>query len=780
MITQTHRLDVVPGGITTVVHVKQYQTDESLVFELFSRFGDFEISANFTECTVRGTKSDGNGYSANATCDPSNNSVTVQLTEQMTAVAGRQPYEITVTDSTGRMITTTFILDVHRAALDADTVESESVIKEVQTIVEEYIEENPGLFVVDPTLTQSGEAADAKVTGDEIADLKSALKYPFNTSLADGYWSADGTASYQSSGGKEKRTTIMPVANLGALRISVNLSTSHNNWCSCLFWDSENVAISRPAYTPTNTSNYTCSFAIPTNAEYASISFRTFDDGNLTYDIWGIEKPENIFLKNITLNEYDGYIGWDGAVNAPDATRLEKYSQKISVFNVSKIFVGLTQDRSENANAPWLAVITYDKRGNFIAQNFISVVTGALSVQSVYEIDENIGYVVITYRSYGKYTPVLFVEYDCSKVQPTNDSINTVKMKPCYDHLFVNYTGENIVIPHESLYHVRVSRALGFDFIEANIAKTSDDVFLVNHLSSGKFGGYFHHVDGTTDISDISVDSVTWNWVVSNVRYNSTIEKYRTRPCRLEEFLGECKQQGLTPFATAKDADAIEILDGYMGKDNYIAYGASRTDCPDATIYHWVTKATKAEIVEYCESIGRPFIYGMSNPNAFTDSDLKDIIDTLHSLGYQIGVSYRDSNWYKLEHLGIDYNGTQYRINRIENGNVCNLRSLFGFNDYVFSNAIENNGVLTFNQAGTIKPGVDNIIVDVGGFDLEIVFNGTITIPKIGEHSSASYNSDGTEPVFLAVPVINDSLIPIISVASGTVIYDMQFKASIC
>ena len=175
MISQTHRLDVVPGGITTVVHVKQYQTDESLVFELFSRFGEFEISSEYTECTVRGTKSDGNGYSANADCDPSDNSVTVQLTEQMTAVAGLQPYEITVTDSSGRMITTTFFLNVHRAALDADTVVSESVIKEVQTIVEDYIEDNPGLFVVDPTLTQSGEAADAKVTGDEIADLKNTL-----------------------------------------------------------------------------------------------------------------------------------------------------------------------------------------------------------------------------------------------------------------------------------------------------------------------------------------------------------------------------------------------------------------------------------------------------------------------------------------------------------------------------------------------------------------------------------------------------------------------------
>lgn len=175
MITQTHRLDVVPGGITTVVHVKQYQTDESLVFELFSRFGDFEISAAFTECTVRGTKSDGNGYSANATCDPSNNSVTVQLTEQMTAVAGRQPYEITVTDSTGRMITTTFILDVHRAALDAGTVESESVIKEVGTAVTEYLDSGAADDIIDATVEEwmdNHPEASTTVENNSITEIK--------------------------------------------------------------------------------------------------------------------------------------------------------------------------------------------------------------------------------------------------------------------------------------------------------------------------------------------------------------------------------------------------------------------------------------------------------------------------------------------------------------------------------------------------------------------------------------------------------------------------------
>lgn len=139
MINQTHKLDVIPGGNVTVVHVKQYQTDERLIFKLYSRFGSFTISAAYTSCTVRGTKSDGNGYSATATCDTSTKQVSVELTEQMTAVAGRQPFEITITDSSGKMITATFILDVQRAALDGDTITSDSMVREITQATQAYL-----------------------------------------------------------------------------------------------------------------------------------------------------------------------------------------------------------------------------------------------------------------------------------------------------------------------------------------------------------------------------------------------------------------------------------------------------------------------------------------------------------------------------------------------------------------------------------------------------------------------------------------------------------------
>lgn len=173
MIDQRHKLDVVPGGAVTVVHVKQYQTDATIVFELYSRLSGLTLPTSGVTATVRGTKADGAGYSATAAYSASISTVTVDLDEQMTAVAGRHPFELTLTDTNGRMITATYWLDVQRAALDADTVESESVIREVETVVQDYLEDHPGLFVVDDTLTQTGQAADAKVTGDELTDLKS-------------------------------------------------------------------------------------------------------------------------------------------------------------------------------------------------------------------------------------------------------------------------------------------------------------------------------------------------------------------------------------------------------------------------------------------------------------------------------------------------------------------------------------------------------------------------------------------------------------------------------
>lgn len=122
-------LDVSAGAVPAVIHLKQYQTDAQLVFRLYTTVGTLSIG-NVSDCSIRGTKSDGNGFSASATYSSANNTVTFRVTSQMTAVYGKQPFELTLTDSTGKMITATFYLDIKRAALDGATV-SASEIREL-------------------------------------------------------------------------------------------------------------------------------------------------------------------------------------------------------------------------------------------------------------------------------------------------------------------------------------------------------------------------------------------------------------------------------------------------------------------------------------------------------------------------------------------------------------------------------------------------------------------------------------------------------------------------
>ena len=444
-----------------------------------------------------------------------------------------------------------------------------------------------------------------------------------------------------------------------------------------------------------------------------------------------------------------------------------------------------TPDLTEYVNSGWITedILELPFTGYAMGFNFAHLSgSGAISQSELEEIRSLFSITVVG--------NMLTLQDDISELKTSvekaeKDSLpmvgaNPFRVKPCYDHLFINNKAD-AVIPHESLYHVRLSKKMGFTVIEANVSATSDGVYVVNHLENYKFGGYFHHVDGTTDISDILLSSVTWDWVVANVRYNSTITKYQTRPCRLEEFLQECRQQGLIPLITSSGTNVIAIADAYMGKDNYIAYGASRTDCPNAIIYHFVSNlTTKEDILAYCESIGKPFIFGLGNVTAFTDAELKELVGTLHENGYMIGIAYSDNNWHKYAAYGFDVNATIRHINRIEKGNLCNLDSIFDFSDFEYTNATLSNGVLTFSSAGTIKPKIENASYSLCGFDVEFDMTGTVTIPAVGEQKS-SYNltSDGSYPVFCATPIINGSPAITINVASGTVIRDVYFKASV-
>lgn len=184
MITLNYTLGVYPAYNGTVAKLSQYSNDFTLIFTLTNDYGDFVLEDG-TTAQIRGTKADGNGYSANCTIDIEAQTVTVTGDEQITAAAGDNTFEIRLIKNEKILNTVNFTIWVERAALDAGTITSDSVLLELNAIIEgaqtateaaasasasaEAAATSAATLRLDPTLTQSGESADAKVVGDALA-----------------------------------------------------------------------------------------------------------------------------------------------------------------------------------------------------------------------------------------------------------------------------------------------------------------------------------------------------------------------------------------------------------------------------------------------------------------------------------------------------------------------------------------------------------------------------------------------------------------------------------
>lgn len=156
MITQTINLSMVPGVVCPAIHVSQYDNDSGeLIFNLYTASGAFSIPGS-SAVVINGTKPDGYGFSYSATY--SGNVVTADLTQQMTAVVGEVKCELRITKGSDVIGTQNFTLVVEPAALDNNTVISDSDIPAIAA-------------AADYAAEAASSAADAAST------LASAVKY---------------------------------------------------------------------------------------------------------------------------------------------------------------------------------------------------------------------------------------------------------------------------------------------------------------------------------------------------------------------------------------------------------------------------------------------------------------------------------------------------------------------------------------------------------------------------------------------------------------------------
>lgn len=132
-ITQTFHLNLIPEQGPTVIHCDQYDEGTGrLIIKLFD--GDVEYSPSGT-ATIQGRKPDGKGFEYNATLV--GNTVTADLTKQMSAVAGPVRCQVVVKESDDRTGTFVFILQVQKSALPDDTDMSESEYQFIEQALED-------------------------------------------------------------------------------------------------------------------------------------------------------------------------------------------------------------------------------------------------------------------------------------------------------------------------------------------------------------------------------------------------------------------------------------------------------------------------------------------------------------------------------------------------------------------------------------------------------------------------------------------------------------------
>ena len=368
------------------------------------------------------------------------------------------------------------------------------------------------------------------------------------------------------------------------------------------------------------------------------------------------------------------------------------------------------------------------------------------------------------------------IEYN--KIRSSNSSFLQKISNGIYmSHLFADkITGEYVTIPWESLFDVRIAKRLGFKVAEGNVHQTSDGKYVVLHGESGKFGWQFKSVDGTS-IKDIAVNTVTLDWIKSNVRYKCMYDKYQVAPPSLEEWLTECKICGLIPMVQSV-GESLAITDKIMGKDNYIAYAGNR-NITSAPILTFTSLSTKEKILAHCKSYGVPFIYSMANPTSFTDEQLTDIVNTLHENGFFIayaGCYLNESQNQRLRKLGFDFSGSGWQINDFESGNICHLVGDIGFDKFTTTGVADAEKIILTN-GNTVIPNADISSQFLSGGSLHITYNGTLHI-KMGDYIDEDIISDGTHEMWFSTYFISQAPVFTLTAVGDVTINSIVYKAS--
>lgn len=133
MTTQEFNLDLIPNGISPIVHVSQYDEGQTWIFNIIKENQLYTIPSQ-SSITVQGTKKDGTGFQY--PCTFSGSQVFVTEEQQMTIFNGDVKAELVIVNGDNRIATLNFIIRIEPAPLNEDTVISETMLPLIEEAAE--------------------------------------------------------------------------------------------------------------------------------------------------------------------------------------------------------------------------------------------------------------------------------------------------------------------------------------------------------------------------------------------------------------------------------------------------------------------------------------------------------------------------------------------------------------------------------------------------------------------------------------------------------------------
>lgn len=551
----------------------------------------------------------------------------------------------------------------------------------------------------DTMYTSAGDAVRGQVNGlkSTLNNLLANIAYTENTGY---YFDVDGLLIADSTANACVYTDKINV--YGGQTVKWNLGTytyKHTLWGAYMEYNSENEVIgSRNVFCNTSSESETKTasgeFTVSENASKIAFCWRSYGQSNM---LTGIIFYDNNFLENIIENRQyisnvENMLIYSNGIGV--ATELKKshyirYSDGVAIGSggyfryytyVNPVFKHIKAFVYAKDTVP--AAIAFYSGTEINSETYMQKYSVPFKSNSTSgnwheaNVPNGCGLVVITTRTdYTNANPLVeFSGNDTIKILDSaiienkghiaevDEKINAAnggvlfgigKYFYHFGMAAVAYHDVPISIPSQSVFDVRNAANLGYKCIECNIQKTLDNKYVVTHGLNGYLGHDFNDLNGNNVGGQIKISDVTFDDLRTLYVYRCTNPDYRTPITSLEEFLYECKKQGVSVMAGYKDEESLNIARGIMGA-NLIMYNAPRS-LYDGVILEWRSDATKEAILARCETVGKPYIYSMAEPShRFTDEELVDIVKALHNAGYYVASAYV-GNGMRFLGLGFDF-----------------------------------------------------------------------------------------------------------------------------